>query len=158
MEMFLRGRRGGRVLPILSDWDNRGILWVWNFRFQDFGGGAVFAVVPAHPGRVVLRIKYKQTLFWSFIFRVTSFRALRKFLRLGKSAWDFLGVNFWARKFFGFWLFHLIIPVTWNLEYTDPPTPREMNYVDYNVWGIVSYPCYHLNAIVGDDDPAITHL
>ena len=26
-------------------------------------GGEVFAVVPAHPGRVVLRIKYKQTLF-----------------------------------------------------------------------------------------------
>ena len=158
MEMFLRGRRGGeysrfQVIEIIEEFYGFEI-----FDSKIFWGGAVFAVVPAHPGRVVLRIKYKQTLFWSFIFRVTSFKALRKFLRLGKSVWDFLGVNFWARKLFGFWLLHLIISVTWNLEYTDPPTPREMNYVDYNVWGIVSYPCYHLNAIVGDDDPAITHL
>ena len=33
------------------------------FDSKILGGGAVFAVVPAHPGRVVLRIKYKQTLF-----------------------------------------------------------------------------------------------
>ena len=37
----------------------------YGFEIFDFKilGGAVFAVVPAHPGRVVLRIKYKQTLF-----------------------------------------------------------------------------------------------
>ena len=33
------------------------------FDSKILGVGAVFAVVPAHPGRVVLRIKYKQTLF-----------------------------------------------------------------------------------------------
>ena len=35
-------------------------------------------------------------------FRVISFNPFWKFLRLGNSAWDFLGVNFWSRDFFGF--------------------------------------------------------
>ena len=35
-------------------------------------------------------------------FCVISFNAFRKILRLGNSAWDFLGVNFWSREFFGF--------------------------------------------------------
>ena len=48
------------------------------------------------------------------------------FLRLGYSAWDFLGVNSWSRSFF--WVFyfcpHSIISVTWNPEYPAPPPPR----------------------------------
>ena len=48
-----------------------------------------FLIVPAHPGHVVLRLKYNQTcfLFW-------------RFLRLRNSVWDFWGVNFWCRDFF----------------------------------------------------------
>ena len=35
-------------------------------------------------------------------FCVISFNAFRKILRLGNSAWDFLGVNFWSSEFFWF--------------------------------------------------------
>ena len=37
-----------------------------------------------------------------FIFRVISFNTFGKFLKLGNSAWDFLGAYFWSRDFFGF--------------------------------------------------------
>ena len=49
-----------------------------------------FLIVPAHPGHVVLRLKYNQTcfLFW-------------RFLRLRNSVWDFWGVNFWCGDFLG---------------------------------------------------------
>ena len=39
----------------------------------------------------------------SVFFCVISFNPFWKFLRLGNSACDFLGVNFWSRDFFGFW-------------------------------------------------------
>ena len=46
--------------------------------------------------------KHSNSISNVFIFRVTSFNAFWKFLRLTNSAWDFLGVNFCSRDFFGF--------------------------------------------------------
>ena len=66
------------------------------------------------------------------IFRVTSFKAFCKFLRLRNSARDFWGVNFCSRDFlggfvgsprdfFGFWcLPPFNHPITWNPEYLQP--------------------------------------
>ena len=59
-------------------------------------------VVPAYPGRVVLRKIYNQ------FYRVISFNAFWKFERLRNSAWYFLGGagrgggNFWSRNFLAF--------------------------------------------------------
>ena len=39
--------------------------------------------------------------FFSFFFRVISFNPFWKFIWLGNSAWDLLGVNFWSRDFLG---------------------------------------------------------
>ena len=39
-----------------------------------------------------------------FLFCFISFNAFWKFLWLGNSAWDFLGVKFWSRDFLGFCL------------------------------------------------------
>ena len=41
-------------------------------------------------------------VFKHFIFRVILFNTFWKFLRLGNSAWDFLGVNFDPGTFLGF--------------------------------------------------------
>ena len=62
---------------------------------------------------------------FSFFMLYHVFFAFWKFLRLGNSAWDFLGVNFQSRDLLGvlgiFWGFdlcpHSIIPFTSNLEY-----------------------------------------
>ena len=62
--------------------------------------------------------KQKHSITNVSIFRVISFQAFWKFFWLGNSAWDFLGVKFWSRDFFGFdFCLHWIIPVTWNPEY-----------------------------------------
>ena len=80
--------------------------------------------------------------------------------KAGKIGMGFFGgLIFGPGNFLGFdccpaiWSFPS--PEIWS---TPTPTPREMNYVVYNVCGIVSYPCYHLNAIADDDDPDTTHL
>ena len=80
--------------------------------------------------------------------------------KAGKIGMGFLGgLIFGPGNFLGFdccpasWSFPS--PEIWS---TPTPTPWEMNYVDYNICGIVSYPCYHLNAIADDDDPDTTHL
>ena len=39
-----------------------------------------------------------------FLFFVLSFNAFSKILWLGNAAWDFWGVKFWCRDFFGFWV------------------------------------------------------
>ena len=52
---------------------------------------------------------------WVPLFRVISYNAFWKFLRLGNSAWDFFSVKVWSKDFFGFWFLpYSIIPVTWN--------------------------------------------
>ena len=45
--------------------------------------------------------KHKHSISDVPIFLVISFNSFRKFLRLGHSTWDFLGVNFWSRGFVG---------------------------------------------------------
>ena len=82
-----------------------------------FGIFKSFVVVPVYHGRVVGSSANK-------VQHVMSFNAFWKFLRLGNSACDFLGVNFWSREFFLvllkalgiFWGLdfcpHSIIPVT----------------------------------------------
>ena len=39
---------------------------------------------------------------WVPLFRVISYNAFWKFLRLGNSAWDFFSVKVWSKDFFGF--------------------------------------------------------
>ena len=45
--------------------------------------------------------KHKHSISIIHIFRVISFKAFCKFLRLRNSAWNFWGVNFWSRDFVG---------------------------------------------------------
>ena len=49
-----------------------------------------FFWMPAYPGPVVLRIKSTKHVFKNFAFRVISFNAFWKFLRLGNTAWNFI--------------------------------------------------------------------
>ena len=46
--------------------------------------------------------RHKHSISSGFLFRVISFNPFWKFLGLGNSAWDFLGVNFWSGDLFGF--------------------------------------------------------
>ena len=46
-------------------------------------------------------MKHKHSISLFFL-RVISFNPFWEFLRLGNSARDFLGVQFWSRDFFGF--------------------------------------------------------
>ena len=45
--------------------------------------------------------KHKHSISSGFFVCVCSV-SVNQFLRLGNTAWDFLGVNFWSRDFLGF--------------------------------------------------------
>ena len=61
-----------------------------------------------------------QFLFFLVFVNIVSFNALWKILRLGNSAWDVFGVNFWPTDFFGGFDFcpRSIIPIK-----VPPPPP-----------------------------------
>ena len=83
-------------------------------------------VVPAYPDRAVLRIKYCDHTSFSIFFPVISCNPFLNFLKLGRSAWDILGLIFGLRIFGGFvgsprdflggfqFCLHSIIPITWS--------------------------------------------
>ena len=89
------GGEGGRLLRISSDRDNRRIFWGLKFSISGFFGVGKFWQVFFYLSRDFLG--YSKTNIC--IFRVVSCNAFWKFLWLGNSAWDFLGLNFGLRSF-----------------------------------------------------------
>ena len=95
-------------------------FWVWNFRLWDFLGYENLAWVAWFEEGFLGGIKKnqmrkriysdgmmnKQTRVFNFrcFFFVISHYPFLELLGATKSAWDFLGVNFWSRDFFGSWL------------------------------------------------------
>ena len=87
------------------------------------------------------------------IFCVMSFNAPWKFLWLGNSAWDFLGVKFWSREFLGFCLkpygfFRVLIfaPIKSSLSLKFQSTPLgHWQLFNSSFWNY--FPCLVLNLL-----------
>lgn len=104
--------------------------------------------------------KVQPNLLLKLYFSCYIIQSFMEIFKAGKIGMGYFGgLIFGPGNFLGFdccpaiWSFPS--PEIWS---TPTPTPREMNYVVYNVCSIVSYPSYHLNAITDDDDPDTTHL
>ena len=117
-----------------SDREDEGILWVWNFRIQDFWGlenwwpdlSVGFFILLFLGGRgdqnnlECLRAFNFYCLPFVVIYRILWL------LRLGNSAWDFLGANFCCRDFWGVLIFASIRS---NLEVPSPLGPINSHFI-----------------------------
>ena len=113
----------GGVLRISSDGDDRRIILGLKFSIPGFFGRKIWQVyffgwldlrsdlfgyskdldIPDYQMVLDGMMKTNTTIqFLLFFFRTIPFNIFSKVLRLGNSAWDFLGVKFWSRDFF-FW-------------------------------------------------------
>ena len=88
-------------IPGFFGWENlANFLDGWLDLIMDFFGIQINLKIRcsarvSRPGQLNSANKYNQTWFLkNFIFRVIPFNAFWIFVRLGNSAWDFLGVNF----------------------------------------------------------------
>ena len=122
---------------------------VWGFEIFDFG---IFW------GRKILA-----SIFLGFfgvfkmtnvsIFCVMSFNAPWKFLWLGNSAWDFLGVKFWSRDFlrfclkpYGFFRVLIFAPIRSSLSLKFRSTPLgHWQLFNFSFWKY--FPCLVLNLL-----------
>ena len=123
-----------------SDRQDEGFLWVWNFRIQDFLG--VRKLVAWFECRLFYFISFwgggilggggdqnNLECLQAFNFYCLPFVVIYRILwllRLGNSAWDFLGANFCCRDFWGVLIFASIRS---NLEVPSPLGPINSHFI-----------------------------
>ena len=119
-----------------SDREDEGILWVWNFRIQDFWGLEnwwpdlsvgffILLFFGGEGGSKRNNLEYLRAFNFYCLPFVVIYRILW-LLRLGNSAWDFLGANFCCRDFWGVLIFASIRS---NLEVPSPLGPINSHFI-----------------------------